>query len=101
MNLVLISIVFAGWFGGMLDSLEQITGREMAVWQTADSSIGLIQAQADEPEETGAARGRPIGGNEQNWGALIVFALGIGLFLTAYLVWGRTPAPKKKKRKKF
>lgn len=85
----------------MLDSLEQIAWRETAVWQAADSSIGLIHAQASDKEETGATQGRPIGGNEQNWGALIVFAFGIGLFLTAYIVWGRTPAPKKKKKKKF
>ena len=101
MSWAFLCLAAVGWFVGIGDIgdgrgwLHDIAGIQSPI----DS--GTLNAQTPVPENRGAEQGTPIGGNEQNWGAMIVFAIGIGLFIAAYMYFRQTPAPKKKKRKKF
>lgn len=105
MNWILVCLMAAGWLSGLFDALDSVGSHEQFAWNSESSFSGIPHVQANAPEKkdrgaSGAEQASPLGG-EQSWGALIVFALGIVIFLVAYFVWGRTPRPKKKKKKKL
>ena len=101
MNGMIFCFVAVTWFGGMTG------GREYGIslhpisrhLDSVTRSMPLVQTKQNEP--TSSAGGTPIGGDEQNWGAMIVFAVGIGIFIIAYFIFRNTPATKKKKKKHF
>lgn len=105
MNWIGMSFLAIGWFGGWFDTVDSSYHYKNPAWNSEISGSGILHAQAKEPaktesEGTGAAKARPLVSN-QSWGAMIVFAIGVILFLVAYVLWGRTPRPKKRKKKKL
>lgn len=101
MNWILVSFVMIGWMGGNFESGNSPWAKPALSWNFGSSDAGILHVQSTDPENPDTGESNAIGGESQNWGALIVFAVGIALFIVAYLVFRQTPAPKKKKRKKF
>ncbi len=94
-----------GLFCGAAQGFFWDSGNEPAVWEApggfrfADTHFPAPLAAQSSPAE--GADSWPWGSQKSDFGPLIVFAVGIVLFLVAYLFVRSQPSTKKRKKKKI
>lgn len=108
MNLIVAVLIAISGLSGFHEVIRGHQGTDRKVsWVDRSPMADLIHVQAGEAEKNPVPvnkqvpKERPLGDDSQNWGAMIVFAVGIALFIGAYIVFRRTPVPKKKRKVKF
>ena len=99
MNIVMLGLCLLSWLAVPINSFDVASQQDTATFRLGSSFDGNLLTQAGDAK-TDAKEDELMGDDSQNWGAMIVFMIGISIFLAAYLYIREMPATDEKKIKK-
>ncbi len=99
MNILLLGLYLLSWVAVPVHCFDFASKQDTALTRLGSSFDGNLFAQASDAK-TGAKEDQLLPDDSQNWGAMIVFVIGIGIFLAGYMYIREMPASGKKNKKK-